>query len=371
MMQSFNGNHSENNESSDNSSFFSPSRGRRVSLHPATPDANDDSLPRLHDSSWIGAKVSPIQSYEDDEDDEENELTISRYYKALNDSLFAGGAASESTSLLGGTNRQNRWNIHPLWDNQDPFALEQTRLKSPTYKMGIFVMTTSGILLAVIGLHDAYLWYLSFRRGTELKYSVAWALPWFLPSNRTLLRFGGFSPLHLVQQGQYWRIITSWFLSTSLVEWILTGWSWWYVQYLPLRMVSTLYFMCCITGQLWMAAFDLQGVSGTTSWGTAGILCTIGVLRPDRRHLLFSFAISLVIINLFQAPRSVYGAIGASFFGWSFAGVGLTNNLSSPRHKDDASKQQKEFNVFAAVVLIALWFLPILFVLWSNGKRNN
>lgn len=367
MMHSFNNGNNHGYESSDNSSaFFSPARGRRASLHQATPEGNDDSLPRLQDTSWLGANVSAIQS--DDDDDEENDLTIAPYHKALNESSFVG--ATESTSLLGGGRKgQNRWNLHPLWDNQDPFALEQKRIghrKSSVYRLGLLVVAISGILLAVIGLHDFYLWYLSVRQARELVFSVAWGIPWLSPSDRTLLRFGGFCPLRFVE-GEYFRVVTSWFLSSSVIEWALTAWGWWYVKYLPVEMVWPLYVMSCATGQLWMAAFDLEGVSGSTSWGTSGILCAIGVSRPERRFILFSFTICLVVINLLEPNSSVYGAIGASFFGWSFAGGGFTNTLS-PRHKDHAGSKNQNFNFFAALAVITLWLLPILFVLLSNDR---
>lgn len=374
------GNHHDNYSSdASTADIFSPADGRRTSLHPATPDhsaAKDEMLPRLQDTSWIGARVSPIPSYDDDE---ENDHVTARYRKALNDSSSAFMGATESTSLLRNftkANKNKNWSLHPLWDpQQDPLLIEQKRMAraSPTYRLGMLVVCSTAIFLAIVGLHDGYLRYLSFRQGVELKYALAWRWPWLSPTNRTLLRFGAFYPQYLVQQGDYWRIVTSWFATTSLVEWLLTAWGWWCVQYISTGMIIwPLYILCCATGQLWMAAFHFQGISGCASWGTSGVLCAIGVARPDRRFVLFLSAIASVLLSLLEPASSVYGAIGAIFFGWSFNSVGLTLHGPSgaDHNKDDDHGKKSELNLFAAVVVVGLWVLPILYVLYMNGDRE-
>jgi hypothetical protein len=380
------GNHNDN-DSSDTSTtdMFSPAHGRRTSLHPTTPDHSaqkDERLPRLQDTSWIGARVSPIPSYDEDE---ENDYVTARYRKALNESsaAFLTGA-TESTSLLRNVtttsgNKSKKWSLHPLWDpKQDPILIEQKRIAktSPTYRLGMLVVCSTGIFLAIVGLHDAYLWYLSFRKGIEPGYSLTWRWPWLSPSSRTLLRFGAFCPQRLVVQqgqGEYWRIVTSWFASTSLVEWLLTAWGWWCVQYISTGIIIwPLYILCCVTGQLWMAAFHFNGISGCASWGTSGVLCAIGVARPDRRFVLFLSAIASVVLSLLEPTSSVYGAIGSIFFGWSFNSVGLTlyGSSAAEHNKDDDHGKKSELNMFAAIVVVGLWVLPILYVLYMNGDRD-
>eukprot|EP00980_Cylindrotheca_fusiformis_P005235 scaffold1119_cov120-Cylindrotheca_fusiformis.AAC.15 len=374
------GNHHDN-DSSDTSTadLFSPSHGRLTSLHPTTPDRSaqkDELLPRLQDTSWIGARVSPIPSYDEDE---ENDYVTARYRKALNDSssvAFMG--ATESTSLLRNfakNKTKNIWSLHPLWDpHQDPLVLEQKRLarKSPTYRLGMLVVGSTATFLAVVALHDGYLWYISYRRGVALAYSLAWRWPWLSPTKTTLLRFGAFSPQRLVQQRDYWRIGTSWFVTTSVVEWLLTAWGWWCVQYISTGIIIwPLYVLCCATGQLWMAAFQFKGISGCACWGTSGVLCAIGVARPDRRFVLFLTAIASIVLSLLEPTSSVYGAIGSIFFGWSFNSVGLTlHGPSATDHDKDDHGKMSEFNIFAALIVVGLWVLPILHVLYMNDDSD-
>ncbi|CAJ1970278.1 unnamed protein product [Cylindrotheca closterium] len=359
--------------------MFSPAHGRRTSLHPSTPDHSaekDEKLPRLHDTSWIGARVSPIPSYDDDE---ENDQVTARYKRALNESTaaFVSPEANESTSLLrqlrDPSERRNiRLHLHPLWDpNQDSLLLEQKKIArtSPSYRLGKVVVFSTGIFLGLIGLHDAYLWYLSVRKGKELTYPVTWTLPWLAPSSRTLLRFGAYSPQLVVQNGEFWRVVISWFAATSFLDWMTIAWGWYCVRFFSTGMVVLpLYIACCLTGQLWMAAFDTEGVSGTASWGTSGILCAVGVARPDRRFILFLSVIVAVVASAIQPSSSVYGEIGGSFFGWAFNSVGLAlSKFQEPRKDDD--EKEKELNFFAAAVLVGLWIVPIAYVLHVTADQ--
>ena len=116
-----------------------------------------------------------------------------------------------------------------------------------------------------------------------------------------------------------------------------------------------------------MAAFDrFESVSGTASWGTSGILCAMGMARPDRRFVLFLSVILSVIASVIQPTSSVYGEIGGSFFGWAFNSVGLALSRVPEPKKDDDGKE-KELNLFAALVLVGLWVLPIAYVLHVNS----
>jgi hypothetical protein len=361
-------------DSSDTSSngLFSPVRGRRTSLHhSSTPE--QDSLPRLQDTSWIGARVSPIPSL--DEDEEANDLVTAPYRKALKTNLVVG----ERSSLLG---QQGSSTLHPLWgggpshprQHQQQTKSRKSKKSSPFASL---VVGISGIYLGCIALHDAYLWYLSYRRGVEPKYPLAWYLPWLSPSARILMRFGAFSPARFAE-GQYWRPITSLAMSTSVAEWLLMIWAWWW----ELRRIHNhsgsqhvwLYLISAATGQLWMAAFHSNGISGCASWGTCGVLCAMGVSRPDRRFVLFLTAIALVIINLLQPTSSSFGAIGASFFGWSLYGVGLPPAVTLLEDNGGGKCKRQPWgclNWLAAVVVVKLWLIPIFFILWNRRRATQ
>jgi hypothetical protein len=144
------------------------------------------------------------------------------------------------------------------------------------------------------------------------------------------------------------------------------------------------------------------GVSGCSGWGTAGVLCAMGVLSPDRRFGLFVLAIAMVLVGLVDAwsyssaTGSVFGVIGASFFGWSWCGMWLTsavtasmatlpsanqqshpihdgNFYDSNKHHDGVRRTNQHsnnhwgfWNVISAFVVVNLWLLPILYLRFGS-----
>jgi hypothetical protein len=96
----------------------------------------------------------------------------------------------------------------------------------------------------------------------------------------------------------------------------------------------------------------------------------MGVSRPDRRFVLFLTAIVLLLLNVLQPTSSVFGAIGASFFGWSFYGVGGLGSEAVPL-KDGAKKKRTCLNWLAIVVVVKLWLIPILVILWKKRRANQ
>ena len=431
----------------------------------SNPHAANDSLPALQDKSWIGARVSPIQSFDndnDDDDDDDNEngfddiKATEPYRKALNESLEASFlVATERSSLLGGNRMRGRGgggggigiggvggfttlhgntrgvsgfvgdgnfsSLHPLWDDKD--AIRALKLqqqgrnainnqhwwfhgKAVTY-WGTIVASSAGIMLACMGMHDAYIKYISYRRGVALTYSVSWTVPWLMPSGRTLIRFGAFCPSRLIELKEYWRVISSPFISTSFTEWIVLLLAWHSLRRGSNSMSSNggilpttsttwspmgsrsgscggaaaflvwplLYLFSVWTGQLWVTAFHpYNAISGCASWGTCGTLCAIGVSKPHRRFFLFMIAISLVMVDLAQPYTSAYGAIGGSFFGWAFYGVGLTpvcpivNPGGKFRGEEEKNtsfcgNKQVWLNFVSVAVMLALWGLPLFYIL--------
>ncbi|VEU34809.1 unnamed protein product [Pseudo-nitzschia multistriata] len=342
-----------------------------------------------------------------------------------------------------------------LWN---PFerVFRAFRPKHTSNKSMFLVTGTTALVLFCIGLHDAFLGYLAMRRGISAssRSGFAWSLPWIGPSARSLLRFGAFCPERLVlcysssvySWHCYWRSVASLFVVTSLVEWLVLVWVW--TRYLPTSwnvspsnsspwQLSWLivYLLSAFTGQLWMVVFDIgylnsgssygkyndynpyssdlsmvPAASGCAGWATAGVLCAVGIQRPNRRFPCFLSAIVLVLLHQCQSTGSVVGCSSASFFGWAFSGMWSTTashyarghgrgSYSTTDHQDlldldfshrnvnnntyhemqvnndhvgnNSSSSYNEsdyrcnlWNGFAAGIVFLLWLLPILFFLY-------
>lgn len=370
----------DDNSSASSGMMFSPVHGRHRSLHDdvgmASPD-DDSPLPALQDNSWIGARVSPIPD-DMDEDGEEDANHVALYRDALHHSQNSASSthrflvANERTNLLG----KNHQNIHPLWEQ--PQTRRRSSLSSSissNSSNGLWLVSilvgSSAILLCCMALHDFYVWYLAFRRGIEPLYSVAWHTPYLGPSARTLSRFGVLQTSNV----QYWRFLTSFFVSTSTTEWIILAWAWTTLRKLGPRQgpsvswVLIILILSTATGQLWMMAFAQSGeISGSASWAMCGILCALGVPHRALRFHLFLSTILLVLINQLQPTSSVWGAIGASFWAWSLAGaMSDTKGGSLPNawhvKKDPSSPRASSscwYGIAGGVMCLILWVLPIV-----------
>jgi hypothetical protein len=287
-----------------------------------------------------------------------------------------------------------------------------------------FVIGATAFVLFCVGTHDIFLAYLAMRRGitaSEQRYALAWTLPWIGPTQRSLLRFGAFSPERLLAASssaapEYWRSLTSMVVPISLVEWLLLAWVW--TRYLPSSLYSpatnfswqlswpVVYLLSSLTGQLWMVAFhssvahdanaydsSLPALSGCAGWATAGVLCAVGIQAPNRRFPCFLSSIALVVLHQCQATGSVIGCSAAAFFGWAYSG--LWAHLSPAMAAMSLKRwhqQQREmllrddtyyhdvlhdggnaiteksrwnlWHVLAAIFVFLLWFSPIIFLLY-------
>ena len=120
-------------------------------------------------------------------------------------------------------------------------------------------------------------------------------------------------------------------------------------------------------------------ISGCTSWGTAGVLCAKGMQHPGQRLELFCLAIALVLLNLLP-NASIFGAIGASFFGWAHAGIWKTSsNSHGKRSTGTTALWQNQFltdspvarnyrgwtvwNGLSAMVVLSLWIGPVVYII--------
>jgi len=345
-------------------SFFNKQRQKASSASSA------ERLPPLHDSSWIGARLSPIGSFDrethsedDDDDDEERQdankenrrnksaaaLHLLRVGGSNNEGVSARSTndttsstlstahfvllANEQTSLLGnrsnsipltrnqgsnGSNSQFNSNlttisanhhskIHPLWNSppsnntmannhsneprgRDAAALAarvRHRLR-PYCTLGMFLSVLSGLHLFAMGGYDLWGWY---YHGQERE--TAWMLPWGIPPQSTLLRFGVLAPnnyyygststassqpFYVYYFYRYLGVVTSLVVCTSVAEWLLVAAAWRLLhisshirkKYPSWHEFGAMFMASAWTGQLWMFAFDSTNnlVIGTVAMGT-------------------------------------------------------------------------------------------------------
>jgi hypothetical protein len=384
--------HIHRSDSSDESTedLFSPVYGRMQSLHnfdtPDTPDGAER-LPRLADNSWIGAQVSPIPSMQDDDyddDDEEDNKELDRVTAPYRRTLRDFGANERSALLVGKGNNSSR--IHPMWD--DDFFEDAKRVANSVGSnrrppiWGKTVVGASSLHFFCIGLHDFYLWYLQIRRGIDQsQFSQAWSIPWLGPSARVLLRFGAYCPGKIVWQHHWYRVLTAVTLTSSVTELVGVAAAWWQLERISYSTISSsklriwwpLLFLSSIgVGQLWMAAFgSYYSISGCAGWGTCAVLCATGVSRPDQRMPLFLTAIALVLINLLQTGSNVFGAVGASFFGWSLAGTGLSPfSVRKVKQSVAMADRWTPLNWLALITAVQLWALPILSMIFWQSREE-
>lgn len=281
----------DDDKSSDASSdFFSPISlsffGGRVSQQASSlsKTTTPEPLPPLHDSSWIGARLSPIHSFdreEENEDDEDQRYT-QIYHRALHDSLGAAAFVNERSSLLNNS-KDPRSNIHPLWENADGSAAKNFGKgggpRPFRITWGLILCSTSALYLLTMGYYD----FQFSRRQEEDSGDYAWAMPWLRPSSSSLERYGAFVPFKVLIRGEYWRLFSSLFISTSILEWTLAAIAWRLIFLAataePWHRYAGTYFASCFVGQLWMLSWDhVDGVlCGMVLWGTGGVLCSIGI----------------------------------------------------------------------------------------------
>ena len=284
-------------DSSSDDEFMSPFASLRATF--PTPKCESETLIARTDASFLGARVSPVAF--DDEQENEDRNVIAPFRQALHESIDSS-FSNERTSLLGRrsvsksakpANEQESGNRND--DNDKTFK----EMAPPRWSWGIILCTLSGIHFTCMAIHDLYIWYLWFRLGRGGQ-NVAWQLPLLSPSINTLTRFGAYVPRRVLG-GQAWRILTSFFMTTSLVEYILTCGAWYALRVEGLRpsVACVLLFVACsITGQLWAMAWDSYSVSGVVSWGTSGILCAAGVAKPRQRFMLLVICLSLLALSM-------------------------------------------------------------------------
>lgn len=341
------------NSSGESSDFFSPIS---VSFFGGNQSNTDHQLPPLHDSSWIGARLSPIGSFDREGSSDDDERYTSVYHRALHESLEASAFVNEHTRLLGGDPRSN---LHPLWEGQEQ---QQPRKESKSWirvSSGLILCSISGVYLFTMLGVDLYQQYYSDHAYSE----HGWMLPWLQPSLSTLYTCGAFGPQYMRSWLDYWRVLTAIFMSTSVVEWILLVGAWRFVFLASTKQPWYEWMGVCLAsalvGEVWITAFDTSAVlCGSLASGTLGVLCALGMRCPNRRMGLFMYAALLVTMAVVMQPyTSVVGDVGGTFFGWALA-------VADGRPAKGAADRNGEGEVGRFVGLAAVLTIIMTPIMW-------
>lgn len=414
-------------ESDESSDFFSP-----ISLSFFQPNGRSNnstsepgSLPRLHDTSWIGARLSPIRSFDNDDDehsnssvdDEENgyhkssikvalqydDPTLSKRNLSNNHYLHHQYPSEHSTLLQPPPNiRSTATSFHPRYTAEIPLSTTSSWLFPSRIRLKGF-----GVRICSLSLvHLIIMLYCSWRSGhsaaevetTERPwYSIFFPYVWWRPNDDTLMRLGAFSSSSIIMSQSYWRMATAIFMSTSMGEWTIVCFVWSFVlsstqqqeqkrklsrslQYSQTQ-IFVIYLTSVVTGELWTLAWDDSAIvrytirgeedgrsgalTGCISWGTCGVLCATGILQPHRRLALFSCAILLTAGAWFQQPYNcLLGTLGGSYFGWGLAAANVIGNkYQAPRESSEIMQRKREW--WSATFAIFIWVFPLMWIALS------
>lgn len=367
-------NNNGNNSSGASSDFFSPISLGFFGGH------NKDVLPRSHDTSWIGARQSPIPSFDreddddDDEEDEEANRATENYHKALHESLQAAAFVNERTSLLhhrrtttGETDYSRRQApIHPLWDGETPGERQSRESKACRILWGDVLVVVTGLHLAACSAYEIYLWRFD---DTNVSIMLSW-MSILQPRNaQTLLLAGALDAETVLAYQEYWRLLSSMVVCPSLPNWLLVclGWT---LMYNARRQHDLLsrsswfgtWFASALVGLVWMMAWDLRirPVVGCALWGTCGASTAVGMHRPEERWRHFLTCILAVVLSWWEQPcNSVYGILGSTFFGWS---------LGAATRQSLATKGPSGLSYTAIAAVLSIVLAPVLSIaFWGTS----
>lgn len=381
--------------SSGSSDFFSP-----VSIsffqnrnHNLADSTTPSSRTPIHDNSWIGARLSPIQSFdrEADPEDEEDDLEVQQKQSSVHRTLEAAPFVTERTKLLSNNVTQQQQlpmarsrsqsKIHPLWES--PVGNPRRSFASVSnLSVGRVVCAVSGFHLVGMALFDTLEAYRLMRTGrSDIGRSHVWTLPFLAPPTSTLRLFGALAPDYILA-AEDWRsswyvggILSSLFITTSVVEWILIAVAWKLIrtsaqrQGKPTEFGGT-FLASCITGQLWMWVYDSTSgrTVGAAAWGTCGVLCAAGMARPGYRFELYIVCATIITLALLQRPTSsVWGATAGAFLGWALGAAGC----EQAEFKDHPSSPSLTRLVTLTGTLLAIGIVgsPVLSLAFPEKSR--
>lgn len=407
-------NRNADESSSGSSDFFSP-----ISL-PFLPNRNKTGSGGINtaqrtpfqDSSWIGARLSPIHSFDkeagvdDDEDDQVDELDQQQQQRL---SLHRAPFVTERSTLLGNqhhilSHQQNvsrtrsQSKIHPLWES----PLTASTSRNGTFRnssktnctpfFGHIVCALSGIHLVVMALFDTLESYRLYRTGAYddddppsnrlLPHLRWWSLPFLTPPHSTLRLFGALAPSSITQWNSRYILscVTCLWISTSVVEWLLIVGAWRLIRISQLRSSNTTaaavwptFVAASITGQLWMWAYDdatMNRTVGALGWGTNGVLCAVGMHRPGYRFELYIVCTLLLVLSLWQERElgSVWGATAGAFCGWA---LGAAVGCAETALKEHPVPVQQWVTLLGTVMSMGIVTSPVVSLAFPGASTTG
>ena len=266
-------------QSSEDSDFFSP--------------ITTTKLPQSHDTSWIGARMSPIHFDEDDDEPFVRPQDTSSAFVVLNQS-----------------------SIHPLWDPPLQSQQPAEKARRPCRFAHILLSISTSLWTTWATLDVLAIKHFGLTPQTT---TATWKTTWIHTDIWNTLLYGtGGRLLSLL------TAISLWDLFLAALAWYLIAWAsnkqQWYTH-------AGTYLSAATVGQLWAPT-----ARGALLWGTGGVLCALGIHQPRTRVWLFGMTIWLVLWSLAEAPYGdPTGMVLGSVWGWALAGASSTNRrLSLP-----------------------------------------
>lgn len=389
----------------------------------------NETLPSLQDKSWIGARMSPIHSNDDDDNtasrNGNNNIgadfdPYATNFPSRQPSGFVSLSQQHVPSAGHARTEYPPFGIHPLqptkWPLSPPGRSNNAAIPwlSRCQNVGTFVCGLSGLSLLGMGIYDLYYYYY-FSTATSTNqhpplWDTKWTLPYGQPSGEAKIILGGLVPNSILFQSQYWRLITSALQCNSILEWLCLLLAWFVCQRQSIHPISwatilTVHTLSTVAGQLWMLAIWLLGSDGLVknmyrdnsqqgtlvthcaAWGTCGVLCFVGMARPNRRFCCFMICIALVVLSLLQHLTQinslpvVVGCTASSFVGWTLFGSQLipspnTTTLRLAQKPDNfsipiltgppQSQIHSTVRLCCGAVVMILWVLPLLILAYLD-----
>ncbi|KAL9181136.1 hypothetical protein ACHAXT_009941 [Thalassiosira profunda] len=217
--------------------------------------------------------------------------------------------STEQSGVEAGGARGGNWEAsHPIGSDFVPRRNAQSAGGSARQRtFSLFLIAALCFHLALCALHDIFLRYLSYRNPVEDgEAEVSWngegqyvpalwlsfdgrVLNRFIgPGARTLTAFGALVPGLVLSKGQGWRVVTSLFQTSSLVELLLHSYALKKVVGGPLTgmewkrgtfITASLYLVCAIIGSAWSIAVEPGHLATSSGMGIAGLLAASMVER--------------------------------------------------------------------------------------------
>lgn len=294
--------------------------------------------------------------------------------------------------------------IHPMQSNESirrMHAEQQARRhQQQIYQSwGTLVCVVSGLTLLGMAVYDTVNGYYSMDdnpnyhgdktsnwNGDIIFKSHAWSLPWGQPTLATGMVWGGLTPSVILTDtatsstvtstttstahvilwpffhilSSYGRLVTSAVQVHSVLEWCLVVLGWFVCQRpsryrITTTTTATVYAISVLTGQLWMlAVWWIHGGSGSShhdstllvaqcaAWGTCGVLCFVGMVRPQRRFGCFMICIGLVVLSLLQAMWILPAAASVAAVEGNSGNDGQNSDVDNSYYDYASPKEQRD-----------------------------